>query len=126
MHWRAAQLFTQARLRDEAIVSAGLAGILSFGPYVSLPAGDYEFSFDYVSDLAPSELAGSWDIWINSAVPHGLQLHKGSLNGTAKQKQTLRVDFSVSSELANKPIEFRSIFDGKGEMQVLALGLKRK
>jgi len=50
--------------RRIALANAHEAGFLTYGPYVHLTPGSYMLSIRYRSDGSPSDLVGTWDVYV--------------------------------------------------------------
>jgi hypothetical protein len=81
-------------------------GFLTFGPYIDLPAGQYQFEIDYQIEGAPDNVA-DWDVSSNAQV-----VDSGRLPQIGK---TYRHAFSLA---APSSIEVRTFYEGHGKLTV--------
>ncbi|NOQ65395.1 MAG: hypothetical protein GQ582_12865 [Methyloprofundus sp.] len=100
---------------------AGKLGYLTYGPYVKLLAGKYEFDMRYQSTMASTESSGTWDVIINTLDNQKKYLATGSIMGTDSLEGHIVKPFIVPKELSNKMIEIRSLYNGKGNLAVYHL-----
>lgn len=100
------------------------AGYLTFGPYESLPAGDYHFEFEYSSTGGGEDVSGKWDTVI--ARPQEAKVvREGLVMGTNNQVGKLSGDFSVSHNFDQGKIEIRFYASQDSALSVKSLRLAR-
>lgn len=95
-------------------------GNLTYGPYVQLSAGKYEFDLRYQSTMATTEHAGTWDVVIDNQT----YLATGSIVGTDGLEGHIIKPFTVSKELSNKTLEIRNFYNGKGDLIIYHLKIE--
>lgn len=99
-------------------------GFVTFGPYETLPAGEYAFEITYVSSKPATAVAGEWDIAL--ALPNeAKRLLAGQLNGTDGAPKQVTGIFSIEKKFDMTKIEVRTRSDKGGTMKVVALSLTR-
>lgn len=136
LHWSGKELFTQVGEyqtidREQLLVSNGKPGVLSYGPYAQLLEGNYEFVLDYQADSSdPSESTelANWEVWVNlpEGQERGKRLASGVLKGIKNQPMSLTVPFTISKEVANQTLEFRTFYQAQGKLTIRALHLKKQ
>lgn len=120
--WNAQALRTQVgKLQDGRLAPAvpDQAGYLSFGPYITLPSGRYHYTIEYSSLLDSSQAAGRWDIVLSG----GQEIASGSMAGTAGTPG--RIEGEFLSDGTKLPLEIRTFYPGKGDLQVSCIALKK-
>lgn len=120
--WSAEQLPSViGHLKDGRIVARqpGTPGYLSYGPYVSLPAGIYSFRIDYVSDAEPTAQVGEWDI-VAELNDQFEVLTKGRTSGSAGHQAKIEGGFVLEHDAER--LEIRLLSNG-GDIQLVALTL---
>jgi hypothetical protein len=92
------------------------AGVLSFGPYVSLPKGKYSITFFYESTSEQS-----WDV-VGNAGGKSERLSSGILPYLGPGE----VSFSTPLEVGqiNYSYEFRTLFNGRGQVKINRIELQ--
>ncbi|MBH3341402.1 hypothetical protein I5L51_19995 [Pseudomonas mendocina] len=118
--WSAEQLPSViGHLKDGRIVARqpGTPGYLSFGPYVSLPAGIYRFRIDYVSDAEPTTQVGEWDV-VAELNEQFKVLATGRTSGSAGHPAEIEGLFVLEHDA--KKLEIRLHSNG-GDIQLVAL-----
>lgn len=120
--WSAEQLPSViGHFQDGRIVArqSGTPGYLSYGPYISLPAGIYSFRIDYISDADPATQVGEWDVVaeLNGELK---VLTKGPVRGSARQADRIEGLFVLEQDA--KRLEIRLLSNG-GDIQLAALTL---
>lgn len=126
MTWQGAQLPTQVGKIDlvsQSIISNQNAGVLSYGPYVKLPIGQYSFELSYSSSLASNIIVGTWDMVVNIKDEKPVMI--GNLMGTKNQKSVVNGVFSINQQHADQLLEIRSFFLGAGEMTIHSMKLQK-
>ncbi|RZI43625.1 hypothetical protein EGT07_07580 [Herbaspirillum sp. HC18] len=98
-------------------------GVLSFGPYIILPAGRYHYTIDYVSRSDPSQQVGRWDVVMDGAAGAVRELAAGPMYGT--EGAPARIEGTFTSGGAKEPLEIRTFFAGHGDLQVAGIVLKK-
>lgn len=98
-------------------------GVLSYGPYETLPPGRYAFALDFTSTLPRGAYAGNWKVTIT--IPKGNRtLAGGDLHGTAGAPFTLSGEFSIGSGQTENA-ELVTYSAKGGAMGVSALRIRR-
>jgi hypothetical protein len=101
--------------------SATEAGWMSFGPFLSLPTGNYRYSISYLSNTSTEIQTGNWEIVLeNKKILKSRKLF-GSLGQTTK----LEGVFSIDAEDAGKSFEMRSYYLAKGDLQIVNSSLQK-
>lgn len=108
-----------ARVAREGIDNAGF---VTFGPYFPLRTGEYTITLRYRSSLPGGEFAGEIDV--NDPVS-GKQITVANIEGTDGETRELDVDFNPAS-LTPHSLEFRTYWNGSGEIGVYDIVLKEK
>ena len=93
------------------------AGYVTFGPYVSMPAGTYSVTLEYQGSVAPGESVGTFDV----ATLTGGPVTSMTLEGTAGEWATVMLPFDVADPLA--VWEFRTNWAGFGRFTVSSITL---
>ena len=70
-------------------------GIMTFGPYVALPSGNYKFSIAYSSSRPSNQKAGRWDVSVDKGKSI---LKEGSFPGTVNTALAYSGAFSLSQD----------------------------
>jgi hypothetical protein len=108
---------------DQRLVprSASEAGWLSFGPFLSLPTGNYSYAMTYSSNASPETQTGNWEIVLENEKI----LKSGKLNGTQGKVQSFEGIFNIEAQDAGKPFEFRTYYLAKGDLQIANSSLQK-
>jgi Family of unknown function (DUF6311) len=101
--------------------SAVEAGWLSFGPFLSLPIGEYRYSMTYSSNISPDTHTGNWEIVLENEKI----LKSGKLMGTQGKTQRVEGTFSIEAQDAGKPFEIRTFYLAKGDLQIVNSSLQK-
>lgn len=114
LHSMTGELIDGVRRADEKYHDYGN---LTYGPYLALSAGRYEFEIEYRADcdVAP----GSWDVITTAS--GGVTLGRGNLDMTSGRIAKLRGAFSVTIELAQQQFEIRTFFNGRGVLDIISI-----
>lgn len=99
-------------------------GIVTFGPYVSVPSGRYHFNIQYSSTSAFAEAIGSWDVVVASS-EKSEQIQKGTLNGSKGEASKISDSFNVSEEYNNGRVEVRTVNNGSSELTIFNLTITK-
>ncbi|MCB1778136.1 MAG: hypothetical protein KDI50_11945, partial [Candidatus Competibacteraceae bacterium] len=100
------------------------AGYLTFGPYETLPSGEYFFEIEYMSSKNISDTAGVWDIVI--ALPTQAKIvAKGDLPGTDNKINKISGLFTLEQKHDMDRVEIRTFAYKDGVMRVDYLKIKR-
>ena len=94
--------------------------ILTFGPYISLKKGYYEFTISYRSPTPKKDTSGFWDI---SAEKGNKVLDRGPLLGTLGEPSALKMVLYLDRNQSD--VEFRSYSEGAGKVFVKSIRIKR-
>ncbi len=97
------------------------AGWLSFGPFLSLPAGKYRYSINFSSNELPAIQTGKWDIVLENEKI----LTSGQLIGTQGKTQRIEGVFNIEAHDAGKPFEMRTFYLAKGDLQIVNSSLQK-
>ncbi len=108
---------------DQRLVprSATEAGWLSFGPFLPLPSGKYRYSINFSSKELPTIQTGKWEIVLENEKI----LTSGQLIGTQGQTQRIEGVFNIGTNDAGKPLEMRTYFLAKGDLQIINSSLQK-
>ncbi len=101
-----------------------LPGLLTFGPYVSVPEGEYRFNIRYFSPATSTEKIGDWDVIVASP-EKAEQLQQGSMVGTNGRDLEISGSFNISKEYADGNVEIRTISNGSNALTVIEITLTR-
>ena len=101
--------------------SASEAGWLSFGPFLSLPTGNYSYSMTYSSNVSPETHTGNWEIVLENEKI----LKSGKLSGTHGKIQRIEGVFSIDAQDAGKSFEIRTFYLAKGDLQIVNSSLQK-
>lgn len=97
--WAADQLPSViGHIKNERLIprQPGMSGYLSYGPYISLPTGIYQFRIDYLSDAQPDVPVGHWDVVGRDTHGRFQTFASGPLIGTNGKPQHITETFSLS------------------------------
>lgn len=100
--------------------SASEPGWLSFGPFLSLPAGKYRYSISYASNVSVDIHTGNWEIVLENEKI----LTSGKLVGTLGKTQRIEGVFNIEAQDAGKPFEMRTYYLAKGDLQIVSSSLQ--
>jgi Family of unknown function (DUF6311) len=108
---------------DQRLVprSAIEPGWLSFGPFLSLPKGEYRYSISYSSNTSSETHTGNWEIVLENEKI----LKSGKLVGTEGKIQHLEGVFTIEAQDAGKPFEIRTFYLAKGDLQIVNSSLQK-
>jgi SAM-dependent methyltransferase len=98
---------------------AGDAGNLTYGPYIALNAGHYDFEIEYASSMKGTADIGAWDVFTGAR--GGTTLGRGVLASTGGQVNRFRAEFDVPSTFSGERFEVRTFFNGSGWLEVRSL-----
>ena len=101
--------------------SAAEAGWLSFGPFLSLPTGNYSYSMTYSSNVSPEIHTGNWDIVLENEKI----LSSGKLMGTQGKNQRIEGIFSIEAKDAGRSFELRTFYLAMGDLQLISSSLQK-
>jgi len=107
-----------------AIKAIDNAGFLTYGPYIQLEGGKYEFTLTYSSQSSSSQVIGSWDVGLELSTETNI-LKKGVIYGTDNTESEIRKTFTIIKKNAGKRVEIRSFYNGTGHLMVKKLGITR-
>ena len=111
------------RISDSARVaeqSVDKAGLVSFGPYISLGKGKYEVLIKYSSVGSVDQQVGLFDVLDSVSAT---EISKASLVGTDGAVQEVRIRFK-SREWTPRQFEFRSHWNGLFDLKVYQIILR--
>ena len=86
------------------VVKNGPAGYLTYGPYLSLPVGNYSFEISY-SAKSQSENTGHWDVAVSEGV-----IAQGDLPTSG---HTVQGCFLLTNP---GPVQIRTFYNGSGKL----------
>ncbi|WP_218814773.1 hypothetical protein [Rickettsiella endosymbiont of Dermanyssus gallinae] len=122
--WQAAFLpsqFLKSEISDSRqATEKDAVGYLTFGPYITLPAGHYSFAIVYSSDALVNRQVGTWD---SVLAKRGMIFSSGPLMGTEGKLTELKASLRVPLDLANNNFEIRTLFLGHANLQVKRITL---
>lgn len=121
--WSAAQLPSLiGKLHGNRLIpkEPGLAGYLSFGPYIELPAGVYQHRIDYFSQGQSTTTVGTWDLVGQEPSGKQVTLASGPLMGTQGARLSLVGKVALIHPLQR--VELRLLSNG-GDVQLEAISL---
>jgi len=99
-------------------------GFVTFGPYETLPAGEYAFEITYASSKPATAVAGEWDIAL-ALKDEAKRLVAGELDGTDGAPKQVTGKFSIEGKFNMTKIEVRTRSNQGGTMKVMAVRLAR-
>jgi hypothetical protein len=128
--WPASQLPSQ--FLDNVVANSRVAsestaaGFLTFGPYIVLPEGRYQFSIAYSSQAPATMQVAHWDSLLDDTKAKPKEkLADGTLFGTAGREKTLEGNFVISKQFAKNFIEVRVFFLGRKNLTIRSLTIKK-
>ena len=98
-------------------------GVLSFGPYATLPPGHYRWQITYASQARASTDVATWDVFLNGGTQKPQRLVNGSLEGTLGLEKTIEGLFSV--EGGNVVAEIRTFSMPTEDMALISVAVER-
>lgn len=102
-------------------VSDHQKGHLTFGPYIPLPEGHYQFEFSLHNTSATSKAGLHWDVTTTS----GRTQAAGSWQLNPGVNSRYEASFDISPAADNIPLEIRLFHDGQGQITVGHLKISR-
>jgi hypothetical protein len=99
-------------------------GVVTYGHYAILPIGKYKFDISYKSSEANTTSIGSWDFAI-AFKGNVNRIKTGLLLGTNNQNAHIVGNFAMSDELSKGTVEIRTFYEGRGELIIEGLSIKR-
>ena len=100
-------------------------GILSYGPYEPLPAGEYQFEINYSSANKIQETAGDWDV-VTAESTGAILLTQGVLLGTEHQQSNITGHFTLKQTRGMMTkIEIRTHLSAIGTMTLNNITIQR-
>jgi hypothetical protein len=130
--WPASRLLSQ--FSDNVVANRRVAsettaaGFLTYGPYIALPEGHYQFSISYSSQAPITTLVAHWDSSLHDIAKAPSKeeiLADGALFGTAGRDKTLEGSFFIPKQFAKNVTEVRVFFLGKKNLTVRSLTIKK-
>ncbi|MBC7415105.1 MAG: hypothetical protein H7327_09250 [Herminiimonas sp.] len=109
--------------RSPARPDAAGPGVLSFGPYATLPPGHYRWEITYVSAARAAANVATWDVFLNGGTRAQQRLVSGVLEGTLGVTKTIEGFFNV--EGANVTAEVRTFSVPTEDMALVSVGIDR-
>ena len=98
-------------------------GVLSFGPYATLPPGHYRWQITYASQTRAATNVADWDVFLNGGTPTPQRLVSGTLEGTLGLTKTIEGSFSVGG--GNVRAEIRTFSTPAEDIELISVGLER-
>ncbi len=96
-------------------------GCLTYGPYVRLAVGNYRAVINYASP-APAEIrVGAWDVCVGI---HNV-IQSGPLAGTDGETGRQEVEFTLSRDESQFPVELRTYFEAVAELRLHEIAIER-
>jgi hypothetical protein len=106
------------------LASRSARGVITYGPYVSLPAGKYEFLINYSSPASGKVVVGKWSVKVSS-IGVNKRLKRGKIVGSNGRTSVLTQKFSLARRYDLKMIQVK-IYKNKGySFQINSLLIKR-
>jgi hypothetical protein len=107
----------------EATSRADSSGIVTYGPYIQLPQGNYSFAIEYTgaSSALPADI-GDWDIVAYSGL---IVLEKGVLPGTNGNRGTFRGTFTVPPKYIKDFVEIRTFVRPDAQLTIHSIEIER-
>lgn len=99
---------------------ASQSGVLTYGPYEPLPAGQYELQLTYSSLQDAAQAVAQWEVVVGTQ-----SIAKGALNGSNRAMATLNVPFRVEPGQHLEKFEFKTVANPGQGLKVMSLDLKR-
>jgi hypothetical protein len=130
--WPAFLLFSQ--FSDNVIANSRVAnettgaGFLTYGPYIVLPEGRYQFSLSYSSRAPVTTQVAHWDsslLDVTKGPPKEEILVNGMLFGTAGRNKILEGNFIIPKQFAKNVTEVRVFFLGRKNLTIRSLTIKK-
>lgn len=128
--WRACELALGGNaLSGEscAVSSKGesQAGVVTFGPYESLPQGQYQFDIQYLSPDFYLKDIGSWNVLIMVDKGRREPLQHGKIIGTNNNVSNISGSFTVSDRQNNGLMEIRTMANSNTSLTVFKITLTK-
>ena len=106
------------------IEQENIVGHITFGPYVALPKGKYQFHITYASKELDTIKVGKWDVVI--ALPNEAKLiDEGAIFGSNGIDNNIIKKFIVEKEFSNQKVEIRNFYNGIGGLTIKKLSITR-
>jgi hypothetical protein len=125
LQWNACDLpviSTNVRVNKEACEVTNLvgsSGVVTYGPYIYLPRGNYNFEIEYTGTSSAAD-AGDWDIYLPSGV-----LGMGGLPSTNGNRGTLRGAFSLPQRHVRDIFEIRTYARPDARLTIHGIKIER-
>lgn len=101
-----------AKQTDEGILLGEEEGIKTFGPYMSVPAGSYQVTFEFERDGKTKGELGSVDIAYAAEVLVSGNISDSSFDG---KKGKVVLDVEITEDETDSLLEFRTFLTGKDD-----------
>ena len=99
-------------------------GYITFGPYIKLEEGNYQFNISYSSSESNATVVGFWDVGM--ALPKKFELlKKDNLLGTNNKDSHIIQSFTIPKEYTNEKIEIRNFYNGIGDLIIKSLTITK-
>jgi len=106
-----------ARLASDA---SEQPGFLTFGPYITLPAGKYHVLLQYEASGNEGAIAGHWDIGRFNSPGNEWALHNENLDSS---RQTANAIINLPEGVSG--LEVRTFFSGSGRLSVKSIEIQK-
>jgi hypothetical protein len=106
----------------EATSRADSSGIVTYGPYIQLPQGNYSFAIEYTGASSALADIGDWDVVAYSSL---IVLGKGVLPDTNGNRGTLRGTFTVPPRYIKDFVEIRTFVRSDARLTIHGIELER-
>jgi hypothetical protein len=122
--WSAAQLPTVIGhvVNDRLVAKSETdVGYLSYGPYITLPAGEYELQLNYLSQSPNDVQVGHWDMVAEGASGQPITLANGPVYGSGSIDGLIK--YPVRLDAAMHKVELR-LFKQGGSLALKSVGIR--
>lgn len=127
LEWEASSLPSKIGKKINSHVTIeqeNIVGYITFGPYVALPKGKYQFHITYASKELDTIKVGKWDVVI--ALPNEAKLiDEGAIFGSNGIDNNIIKEFIVEKEFSNQKVEIRNFYNGIGGLTIKKLSITR-
>lgn len=95
-------------------------GFITYGPYVKLQEGKYQFHMSYVSSEPINTPVGSWEVFV-SLPTEGKKIKDGTIYGSHGLDRHLSGDFVIPKEFSDEKVEIKNFYNGVGNLTIKSL-----
>ncbi|EAQ80409.1 hypothetical protein DSM3645_11207 [Blastopirellula marina DSM 3645] len=99
------------------------AGVLTYGPCIKLPAGNYSIAFQFSAENETKAPVGSWDILLSEQ--NGKAVKSVASGTISPDKNEIRYELNVEPNQENSLLEARVHYSGSGRIAVKGIELLR-